>query len=167
MHSTPELATAFLRHLEVEEQLVLAAHASLADVAAALRTGDLGAMASTREHQESLANQIHQSEGTRTELANRLAAAVGLPAVGLTLATLADHLSDPWATELRAARHRLTVATQALAELQQRNANLIGHLRSYFRGVMSALTVADAPVRYGPSGGRLAPGSSGAIQANG
>ncbi|HEX4608856.1 MAG TPA: hypothetical protein VH092_11685, partial [Urbifossiella sp.] len=95
-----------------------------------------------------------------------LAAAVGLPAAGLTLAALAARAPGPAGDDLLAARARLAAATAELAGIQQRYANLAFHLRSYFRGVMSALTAAGGPSRYGPTGAVLGP-AGGTLQTRG
>jgi FlgN protein len=166
--SPATLAESFLRHLQAEEQLLRDALASLSDVYESLRQGDLAAVAVERPQQQQLALALQAAEATRSNLARDLAQAVELPvAERLTLTAIAERLPEPWAAELRASRERLTAVTGELSELHRRNANLIGHLRSYFRGVLTALTVPDVPVRYGSSGGRLNPGSSAAIQARG
>lgn len=133
----------------------------------ALRCGDLAAAEALRSRQEVLAVSLHAAGMDRTEAAEQLAGALGLTANRLTLSLLADHLPEPAASELRGLRERLRDAAGDLAALQRRNANLIGRLRSYFRDVLADLTAADAPVRYGPSGARLAPAGGAAIQANG
>jgi hypothetical protein len=83
-----------------------------------------------------------------------------------TLTALVAKLPET-AADLRAARDRLRALAADLAASQDRNANLIVHLRSYFRGVLSGLAAPDAPARYGPSGGRLEPATAIAIQAHG
>lgn len=133
---------------------------------AALRRGDLAAVEGLRAHQESLAASLHAAGAERAEGAARLAAELGL-AADATLSALAECLPGPAASELRELRPRLAAAAAELGDLQRRNANLIGHLRSYFRDVLADLTAADAPVRYGPSGARLAAAGGTAVHASG
>ncbi|VTT97925.1 hypothetical protein : : FlgN [Gemmataceae bacterium] len=158
----------FLRHLSLEEQLLREAVAGLTEVHAALRRGDLAAVAAARARQEETAARLRAAGAGRAGLVRELAGALGRPPdEPHTLAALAASLPEPWAAELRAARERLTAAATDLDAVRGRNANLIGNLRSYFQSVLSALSGADAPVRYGSSGSRLKPGSGAAIQARG
>jgi hypothetical protein len=133
----------------------------------ALRRGDLAAVVATQPAQESLAAALRDAGTARLAAAGELAADLGLPPDGLTLATLAARLPEPWAAELREVRNRLSAVVAEIAAVQGRNANLIAHLRSYFRDTLIALTAAGSPVRYGPSGVRLSPAAGRAIQARG
>jgi hypothetical protein len=139
----------------------------LADVHAALRRGDLAAVAAAGPHQEAAAAALRAAEADRAAACAEVARAVGLHPDGLTLAAVAARLPDPWAGELAAARARLAAAAHDLAAQQARNANLIRRLRSFFRGVLPSLTAADAPGRYGPSGAPVDPAGGGAITARG
>ncbi|MDB5307478.1 MAG: FlgN protein [Gemmataceae bacterium] len=169
MEATPPcpLTADLLDHLRDEESLLREALASLTDLFAALRRGDLNAVNATRPRQESLAAALSHRHPTRAAAAARLAEAVGLPPADLTLSILAAHLPSDAASGLLAARDRLADLAAQLKEYQRRNAILIRHLRSYFRGVMSALAGADAPVRYGPSGSSLTPKTGTMIQTRG
>lgn len=155
----------FLASLAAEEQALRAATAAAADLHAALRRGDLSGF--DRPALEVAAADLQTTTAARNAAAAPLAEAVGLPAAGLTLSALADRLPDPWAAETRAARDRLSGVAAELADLHRRNANLACHLRSYFRGVLSELTAADAPGRYGRSGGWMAPAGGSALTARG
>lgn len=166
-HPPEPLTASFVQLLHTEERLLGEAREGLLGVHESLRRGDFAALEAVRPQQELLASALRDAESRRTELACELAAVLGLPANQLTLRALAERLPGPVAGELEAARERLTAATAALADVQRRNANLVGHLRSFFRGVLADLTAADGPVRYGPSGGRLAPAAGAAIQASG
>jgi hypothetical protein len=160
-------ATEFLRLLASEERLLGEAVATQREVHAALRRGDVAAVTAAQQTQEKLAVALREAAAPREAAARELAALVGLAPDGLTLSLLADRLPEPWAAEVRAARDRLQAAAGEFGELQARNANLVGYLRSYFRGVLSDLTDGGAPARYGPSGGRVAPASGAAIRASG
>ena len=160
------LAGPFLRCLRAEEEL-LAESRTVADVVyAALRGGDLAAVTAAVSRQQALADAMAEAGTARTAAAVALAHSVGLPDNGLTLNLLAANVPAPFAADVLAARERLTALTAELGALQTRNANLLGHLRSFFRGVLSDLAPADAPARYGPSGGRLTP-PGGALQTRG
>lgn len=160
----PEL---FLDRLRVEERLLREAADSLAEVHSALRRGDLASVGAARTRQESLAAALREATIAREDAAARLAAAVGLPAAGLTLSALAARLPEPLAGELQATRDRLTALTTELADRQRRNANLVGYLRSYFRSVLTALTAPGGPTRYGPAGACLPAAAGPALQARG
>jgi hypothetical protein len=167
MHTIDPLADSLLRHLRDEEALLRESLALLTGVSAALRAGDLGAVAAAQPAQESLAAALQAVHAARLAPVEALAAAVGLPGEGLTLGVLAMRLPEPWADQARKARDRLIAVAAEIAAVQGRNANLIAHLRSFFRGALRALTAADAPVRYGRSGVCLVPAAGGAIQASG
>jgi hypothetical protein len=177
MHPHSLFADTLLRHLEREEALLRAALAGVTTVSAALRRGDLAA-AFDASAQQTLGAVLREAAAERTAAATALAREVGLSGEPLALAALAAKLPAPHAAELLAARDRLAAITAEIAAVQTRNANLIAHLRSYFRGVLSDLTAPDAPLRYGPSGGRLEPalgprqakhggGEQAAVQARG
>jgi hypothetical protein len=171
MHPHPQLnplTASFLQHLDTEEQLLRDALTVAADLYASLRKGDLAPIKITQPRQEQLAAALRMGSDRREAAAIRLAQALGLPPEGLTLSVLAKHLGEPVSTRILAARERLSAITKQLMDFQQRNANLIHHLRSYFRSVLSALTkTSDVPVRYGSSGARLTPGFGAAIKARG
>lgn len=156
-----------LARLRVEEGLLREALANAADVYAGLRGGDLRRVAAGVPRQEQQADELRAAAAVRAAAAADLAAAVGLPADGLTLADLAARLDGPAAAELLAARDQLRQLSAELISYQQGNANLVGHLRQYFRGVLAGLTAGDGPVRYGPSGSRVDPGTGLAILARG
>ena len=165
--SLDSLLPPFLQLLRVEEQLLRDAGTVLGGVHAALRRGDLAAVMAAGPEQEALAAALSSAESARATLLADLAFAAGVSPDGLTLAVLAAALPEPWAGEVQAARDRLVAVAAEVNDFRLRNANLISHLRSYFRGVLSTLTAVDAPVRYGPSGMHLSPASGGVIQARG
>lgn len=158
------LAESLVQHLQDEETLLRQAVASLSEVSDSLRKGDLATLAAARVGHESLAAALQQAAASRQASAEALAAAIGVPADRLTLKALANRLPDPWAAALGEARTRLTAAATELSALQRRNANLINCLRSYLRAALSA---ADGPVRYGPSGAKLTTAAGRLIQASG
>jgi len=161
-------AADLLDHLRDEEFLLRETLASLTELNAGLRAGDLAAVAAARPRQEALAAALAGRNVTRAAVAARLADDLGLPpGTPLTLACLADHLPDEVGADLLAARTRFAALARGIADYQRRNAILVRHLRSYFRGVMAVLAAADAPTRYGPSGSCLAPAGRGAILARG
>lgn len=154
MHPHSPLAVSLLESLRREEELLRAALTTAADVQAALHRGDLPAALDSSTKQW-LAAELHAAGEARFASASALAHALGLNAESSTLASLAAKLDGPHAAELLAARDRLKVIAGELAGIQDRNANLVAHLRSFFRGVLSDLATPDAPVRYGPSGSKL------------
>jgi hypothetical protein len=155
---------ALLARLRDEEELLRAATAATAAAHAALRSGDMTALGGAHTEQESLAGRMQEAAAARQAAAEAVAAAVGVPAAGLTLAAIAARLPDP--TELLAARARLAAAAGELEAIQRRHANLALHLRSYFRGVLSELTAGAVAGRYGPSGSVLGP-AGGTLQTRG
>ena len=165
MHPHSPLAASLLSSLAHEEALLRTALAGATEVSSALRKGDLPAALGATA-QEPLAARLREAADARTSAANALAAAVGLNAEPMTLSALAAKLDAPAAAELLAARDRLAALAAEIAAIQDRNANLIAHLRSFFRGVLSDLTAPDVPVRYGPSGSRVGVAGS-AVQASG
>ncbi len=148
--------------------MLRAAVSITANLYESLRTGDLATVKLAQPKQVELAAALSAASNRREAAAARLARTLGLPAENLTLSRLAASLGSEQAAALREARDRLTAIATELGKFQQRNANLVHHLRSYFRNVLSALTnAADVPVRYGASGARLNPGFGAAIQARG
>jgi hypothetical protein len=133
---------------------------------AALRAGNLSAARDLTDKQNKNAVAIYTAGTARTKEAAALAASLGLPA-GLPLLALAEKVAAELSTELRAARERLTKLTSELEAIQTRNANLLAHLRSFFRGVLSDLTGDDTPARYGPSGQWLTASPSGILPVRG
>lgn len=166
MHPHSYLADTLLRHLGREEALLRSALAGVTAVAEALRKGDL-ATAFDASAQQALAVELHAAADQRAAAAVALGREFGLTGEAVTLANLAAKLAAPQAAELIASRDRLTALTGEISAVQARNANLIAHLRSFFRGVLSDLTAPDAPLRYGPSGSRLEPLTGTAVQAHG
>ncbi|QJW97996.1 hypothetical protein FTUN_5576 [Frigoriglobus tundricola] len=122
---------------------------------AALLRGDLASGRAICAGQPALADALHTAADARGAAAAALARELGLAAAGVTLAALAERLAPDLQAEILAARTRLTALTSDLTAIQARNANLTAHLRSFFRGVLSELTAADAPPRYGPTGRRI------------
>lgn len=171
MHPHPQLSpltASFLQQLDAEEQLLNEALAVATDIYSALRQGKLAPIKDTQPRQEQLASALKLGANRREVAAMRLGRALGLSPEGLTLTSLANRLDESAANRILKARERLSSLTAQLTDFQQRNANLIHHLRSYFRSVLSALTkTSDIPVRYGSSGARLTPGFGAAIQARG
>jgi hypothetical protein len=156
-HSARPLVTTFLQALGREEQLLRDAHANVTELHAALCRGDLSGARATCSGQQQLATALHDAAAARAVTATNLARELGLPGEGLTLSALAAKLPAELAADVLAARTRLSALTSELVAIQARNANLISHLRSFFRGVLSGLPAADAPPRYGPTGRRLEP----------
>ncbi len=166
-HPQQLLANTLLRCLGSEETLLRNALAGATEIYAALRRGDLAAALSLSAEQQAHADALREAAKPRADAATALARELGLAGEELTLSAIAAKLPDPLTVEVRAARDRLAVVTAKLNALQTRNANLLGHLRSFLRGVLSDLTVPDAPQRYGPSGGRLETATGTAVQGHG
>jgi FlgN protein len=165
--STP-LTNSFLQRLDVEERLLNDALTVASDLYETLRKGDLAPVKLAQPRQEELAAALRSAAAEREAASIRLARSLGMPTESLTLAKLANRLGEPQAAGILAVRDRLSALTTRLADFQQRNANLIHHLRSYFRSVLSALTkTEDVPIRYGSSGVCLNRGFGAAIRARG
>jgi hypothetical protein len=154
-HPQQSLANNLLNQLASEEALLRSALAGSNEIFAALRRGDLTAALAFSAEQQTHADALHEAAKPRAEAANALACDLGLTGEELTLTTLAAKLPSALAGEMLAARDRLRAVTAELNSIQARNANLLGHLRSFFRGVLTDLTIPTAPQRYGPSGSRV------------
>ncbi|VTR96394.1 flagellar biosynthesis protein : : FlgN [Gemmata massiliana] len=153
----------FLQHLRVEEQFLAEVLAKANDVYAALRAGDMRAANAVTPQLTADAAGLRAASAQRAVVAADLARALGLPVQDLKLTLLVENLPDPLRADVDAARARLTAATAELAAVQTRNANLLAHLRSFFRDVLADLTADDTPARYGPSGNWLAPSAGSAL----
>jgi len=156
-----------LEQLRLEEDLLAATQASVQGLHAALRRGDLPAMNGFHAHQERLAAEMQLRAKDREAASAALAGLLGLPRVGATLRDLGERLPVDEAARLASQRDRLRESAQVIAQFQSANANLIAHLRSYFRGVLSTLAIEGTPVRYSPSGSRVIGSLGAAIHATG
>jgi hypothetical protein len=166
MHSPPlKHAATFLQCLNLEESLLRDALANVAALRDALRRGQIAESLDLSAQQTTLGDALREAAAARGVAARELASEVGLTGEELTLSALAAQLPESLAAEVRTARARLAAVTAELSSIHTDNANLIGHLRSFFRGVLSGLVAPAAPQRYGPSGGRVE--SAGAIQTHG
>ena len=154
-NSHRSLTAALLRHLESEEALLRTALSNVTGLNDALMRGDLTSGRTICTGQPALADALHDAAEARGAAAAALALELGLAPAGVTLAALAEQLPPDLQAEILAARTRLTALTSELTAIQARNANLTAHLRSFFRGVLSEVTAADAPPRYGPTGRRI------------
>jgi hypothetical protein len=163
MHPSRHSADTLLRHLGREEDLLRVALAGAAELHAALSRGDLAAAREAAARQRPLAEWLRAAGGDREAAAEALAREAGAPGAPATLARLAAVLPPESGAELLAARERLAAAAAELAAAQARNANLLSHLRSYFRSVLAELTAPGVPARYGPSGARVGPRPGGAL----
>jgi hypothetical protein len=163
----PALTAALLTHLDHEEALLRDAHTNVTGLHAALCRGDLAGGRAICAGQPALAAALRAAAEARATASAQLARELGLSGNGITLAALAARLPEELAAGLLAARTRLTALAADLSIIQARNANLLVHLRSFFRGVLSGLTAADAPPRYGPSGRRLEFFTGSAVQGRG
>jgi hypothetical protein len=166
-HTLHSLTAALARHLAREEELLREALANVTALHAALCRGDLAAGRAVCDGQPALAAGLRGAAEAREAAAARLARDLGLHERGPTLAALAERLPADLAADLWAARTRLTAVAGQLSGIQARNANLVVHLRSFFRGVLSGPTAGDGPPRYGPTGSRLEPGSGVAVYRRG
>jgi hypothetical protein len=162
----PKHARTFLQQLAREESLLRDALANVTVLHGALRRGALAESLTYSTEQAALGVALREAADARTASALELAREVGLTGEDLTLSALAAKLPESLAAEVRDARARLAGVTAELSAVHTDNANLIGHLRSFFRGVLSGLATPGAPQRYGPSGGRVE-SAGGAVQAHG
>jgi hypothetical protein len=157
---------ALLAKLQLEETVLQSARQTAMRLYAALRKGDLPTVEAMRPEHEELAASLKAQAADREAAAAALAAALGLPATA-SLAELADPLSPPLAEPLHAARERLRALTAQFDQFQTANANLIAHLRSYFRGVLDGFMEEPPPPRYGPTGAAVTGPVAPAIHASG
>lgn len=149
------LADTFLQSLAHEESLLRDALANVTALHAALRCGEAAESLKLSTQQETLGFSLREAAAARTESARELACEVGLSSEDVTLSALAAKLPEAPAAEVHAARSRLAAIADEIAATHTQNANLVTHLRSFFRGVLSGLTAPDAPKRYGRSGGTI------------
>ena len=167
---TPELhsaAESLLEQLRLEVDLLAATRASVQGLHTALRRGDLPALNGFHAHQERLAAEMQLRAKEREAASAKLSGMVGLSRPGASLRDIGERLPDELAGRLEAQRDRLHESAQVISQFQSANANLIAHLRSYFRGVLSTLAIEGSPIRYGPSGSRVIGALGAAIQATG
>lgn len=160
------LVQALLARLQAEEELLRTAKQVVMRLYATLRKGDLPAVEGLWPEHEKLAAELAARAAERETAAAALAAALQLPATA-TLSELAEPLSPPLAEAVRAARERLRALTQQVQQFQSANANLISHLRSYFREVLGGLTAESPVLRYGPTGNVVSGPTAAAITASG
>jgi hypothetical protein len=162
------LTVSFLQHLDTEEGLLQESHSLAASLYDTLRQGQLATIKELQPRLAQLAVSLRATASKRETDGRDLCLVLNIPPEQFTLSKLAERIGEPHASRLLAARERLDQLTTQIADLQHRNANLIQHLRSYFRSVLSALTkTTDYPIRYGASGTCLNPGFGAAIQARG
>jgi hypothetical protein len=167
-HTASSLTLELRQCLCGQEWLVRTAVETGEALQAAIRGGDPDQIAAAQTTLGKAAATLQQSTDRLLAASAAVSQALGLTGSSRPrLSAIAARLPAPEAGELLAAGRRLARATADLRALQRRNATLINQLRSYFRGVMSALTVADDPVRYGPSGTRLSPAVTTGIHTRG
>ena len=154
-------------HLYDEERLLLAVIQATESLQATLRHGDVASFREVQANQADSATQLATIAAARSTVMLPLAEHFKIPHNRLTLRILAEKLSPPESDDLRILHGRLLVAATSLKRVQAQTANLLVHLRSYFRNVLSTLAVSEATERYGPTGSRLGTGSGMAIQACG
>jgi hypothetical protein len=153
--SLPLLTEALVQLLAREETLLREGLANAAAMYEALRRGDVPAALAAARQQGPLAASLASATSARAAHAAVLDGTLLLDGKEPTLTLLADQLPEPQATSLRDIRTRLLVVTSELSVIQARNANLLSHLRLFFRGVLAGILPPDVPLRYGPSGRRL------------
>lgn len=153
---SPRVET-FLRCLEAEEQFLNLALEKALEIYAALRGGGLKGVAALGAQQEEITAALKTASALRLEVTNGLASDLNIPSEQLTLRQLAESLPEPDAEAVRDARERLAALAAEFTRIQTRNANLLGHLRSFFRDVLADLTPDAEPLRYGPTGSWLSP----------
>lgn len=160
------LVQALLVRLQAEEEVLQSGRQVVLKLYTTLRKGDIPAVEALWPDHERLAADLSARAAERESAAAALAAALGLPATA-TLAQLAEPLSPPLAEAVLAARARLRAVAGQVGQFQSANANLIAHLRSYFRGVLSGLTADPPSPRYGPTGSAVAGPVEAALTASG
>jgi hypothetical protein len=148
------LAEQLLAQLAGEEELLRQARECVMGLYASLRKGDAAAVQSALPRNEALAGRLASAAEQRQAAATALAGSLGMPA-NSSLQQLADAVPDPFGPKLLAARTALRTLTTQVDQFRSANANLIDRLRSFFHDVLTGLTAADAPARYGPTGNRL------------
>lgn len=164
--SHQQLTDTLLQHLAREESLLRDALAGAEGVYESLRRGDLAGALAASTKQPNLEAALAAAAAGRSTAARALAREIGLTGDELTLSRLAAKLPEPQASQVLATRTRLTAVAGELSAVQAQNANLIVHLRSYFRGILADF-VPENPARYGASGSRLEPVTAVAVQAHG
>ena len=160
------LVQALLARLLAEEELLRAARQTVMRLYTTLRKGDLPAVEALWPEHERLAAELTGRAAERETAAVALAAELRLPPAA-TLTELAEPLSPPLAEAIHGARDRLRALTRQVEQFQSANANLIAHLRSYFRGVLNGLAADPPSPRYGPTGSAVAGPVAAALTASG
>lgn len=160
------LVQALLAHLQREESVLQSTRQTAMRLYTALRKGNLPEVESLRPEYEQAAAGLKAQAADRETAATALAGVLGLPATA-SLTELAGPLSPPLAEAVLAARDRLRGLTRQVEQFQSANANLISHLRSYFRGVLDGLADEPPPPRYGPTGAAVTGPVAPAIHASG
>lgn len=150
-----QLVERLLLQLGREEEQLREAIVRAREVYETLRSGNMPGMMQVLPKQERLAEDLRVCAEERTEAANQLAQFLGIESSRVTLVNLAQQLPANYRAALLASRETLKELSAELISFQQSNANLIQHLRCYFRGVLSGLTSGELPSRYGPSGARV------------
>jgi len=154
-------------HLWDEERLILVVIQATESLVDAMRHGDADTFREAQVIQAEFAVQLATASAACCKAMTPIAAQLSIPAGQLTLRILAEKLSPADSYELRLVQTKLNTAAQALRRVQYQTANLLIHLRSYFRNVLSTLAVSETTERYGRSGSLLGTGSGSAIQACG
>jgi FlgN protein len=157
---------ALLAQLQAEEEVVRAGRQVVMRLYTTLRKGDLPAVEALWPEHEQLAADLKGRAAIRELAAVALAAALDLPPTA-TLTELAAPLSPPLAEAVLGARQRLRALTRQVEQFQSANANLISHLRCYFRGVLNGLAADPPSPRYGPTGTAVSGPVAAALTASG
>lgn len=161
------LADQLVDRLSDELGLLKEAREGVMGLYAALRAGDVTRVQAALPAADRLADRLADVGAERADAVGRLADELGLPP-DASLSQLADRVPDPYQARFRLLRTELRDLTAQVTQFRAANANLIDRLRSYFHDVLSELTGPDAPVRYGPTGARLAGHAAAAtVVANG
>ena len=133
---------------------------------AALRKGDVTAVQHAHPRTEALGDRLQAHADARIATAARLAALLNLPS-DATLQAIAARAPEPFTSRLLAARASLRGLATQVDQFRSANANLIDRMRAFFRDVLTGLTTADTPTRYGPSGAWLSSQSSATVVVSG
>jgi hypothetical protein len=160
----PETARAWLAQLEHEESYLEQLRDALGHVYEALLHGDLVALHTALEHQESLRHAGESLGAKRSRLVEELAVQLALPVEALTLERLATACPENVAVRLQNVRACLVPLAAEVHKLNETNAALSAHSLDFVNRLLLSLTGQNsAGMRYSSAGGAYQMAGCGSI----
>ena len=151
--SANDTARQCLKHLTAERQLLEQTLRTLQRVREALLLSDGEKLAAALTGQQENVESAEAMRRQREALRPRLAETLGVPPEAATIGALSDQVSEPWSSELRAARQETAKLSRAVAELARGNALMIRTQSQIVHEVLASLTGGESSEpRYKASG---------------